>query len=183
MWLNIKTMNGNILSFQFKPFDLVMDLKKKIEEKTNISSNILLIFNNQNMSDSKTLSDYKIVNNSTIIMKIDDSLELEKISNNNPSLHQEIQFYKQKSVSYEKRILEIMLYIKEKDIYSDDKFNCKPKFSNNETFYQCLHCSFEDSNFKFFQTHLQRCIPYLQKRIEFLDMVKQKVQNIGLEEN
>ena len=65
--INIKTLTGKIISLDVRSTDTIMDLKNKIENIEGISKDKQqLYFNNTNLEETKILSYYRIVNNSTL---------------------------------------------------------------------------------------------------------------------
>ena len=63
----VKTLMGNVFTFDFDENQTLAEVKKKIEETENIPVNEQrLFFNNKQLADNKTLKDYKIEEEDTI---------------------------------------------------------------------------------------------------------------------
>ncbi len=63
----VKTLMGNVFTFEFDENQTLAEVKKKIEETENIPVNEQrLFFNNKQLADNKTLKDYKIEEEDTI---------------------------------------------------------------------------------------------------------------------
>lgn len=67
MQIFIKSLTGKTITFDVKSSTTIKELKNKIEEKENISTNIQrILFCGKTLEDNKTLSYYNIQNESTI---------------------------------------------------------------------------------------------------------------------
>ena len=63
----VKTLMGNVFTFEFDENQTLAEVKKKIEETENIPVNEQrLFFNNKQLADNKTLKEYKIEEEDTI---------------------------------------------------------------------------------------------------------------------
>jgi ubiquitin len=63
----VKTLMGNVFTFEFDENQTLAEVKKKIEETENIPVNEQrLFFNNKQLADNKTLKDYKVEEEDTI---------------------------------------------------------------------------------------------------------------------
>ena len=78
--LNIRTPDGRVVKLKCKTGNTIAAVKRKLEFKTQIPDNAqVLIFGTSDKEedniilDSRTLLDYSLNNNDTIIMKVDDN--------------------------------------------------------------------------------------------------------------
>ena len=63
----VKTLIGDVFTFEFDENQTIAEVKQKIEETENIPVNEQrLFFNNKQLADNKTLKDYKIEEEDTI---------------------------------------------------------------------------------------------------------------------
>ena len=63
----LKTLRGKTVTLNFEPADTIKSLKEKIEEKEGIPvKEQRLVFNNQELANGLTVSDYNIKLDSTV---------------------------------------------------------------------------------------------------------------------
>jgi len=73
MQIFVKTPAGRILTLEVEPTDTIDSVKGKIQEKEGVPPDRQrLFYNNRELKEGKTLSDYSIRKESTLILLIDE---------------------------------------------------------------------------------------------------------------
>ncbi|GIQ81451.1 ubiquitin [Kipferlia bialata] len=69
--VNVSSSGGGIITLDVEPADTIDNVKAKIEDKTGIApEDQILTFGDRTLEDNRTLSDYNITKNDTIILEI-----------------------------------------------------------------------------------------------------------------
>nr|8J0A_A Chain A, Ubiquitin variant R4 [synthetic construct]8J0A_B Chain B, Ubiquitin variant R4 [synthetic construct] len=69
MTIYVKTQDGKIIKLEVNDDDTILNVKKKIEEKTGIPpEDQILIYKGKVLEDDKTLADYNIKENDTLYL-------------------------------------------------------------------------------------------------------------------
>ena len=75
MQIFVKTLTSNILTLDAKPSDSIRNVKLKIQDKVGIPpSQQHLIFRRQELKDHQTLDKYRVIDKSTVHLRLEDEL-------------------------------------------------------------------------------------------------------------